>query len=56
MTSLVADKIGDSGVKTSHFEALLGYDLLQHLATAGEITQQGFPYMGWLRLVGSLKS
>jgi len=27
--------------KTSHFEVLLVHDLLQHLATAGEILQQG---------------
>jgi len=34
------DKIGYSG-KTSHREELSVHDLLQHLASAGEITKQG---------------
>jgi len=36
------EKFGDSGTKPVMFEILLVQDLLQYLATAGEMTQQEF--------------
>jgi len=47
MTTLAVKKIGDwknwrFWYKTTDFEILLVHDLLQHLATAGQITQQEF--------------
>jgi len=51
-TLLAIEKVGDAvekigdwkklrfWYKTSHFEILSVHDLLQHLATAGELTQQ----------------